>query len=667
MPGGAASDLQPLFERIVRALKAGSAAQAEADARLILSQFPHEPNAIFLLAKARQLAGDSAQALELLDGLIARGRPWLSVYQEKALIQRASGDLAGAVDSLRQVVRLDPRRAAAFGLMAEMLARLGDQAAADEATRQYLSAAARPERLVRAAALVTEGRLAEAETICRDFLRHSPNDLDALRLLAEIATRLSVYDDAERLFARCLELSPKFSQARAGHAHVLMKQGRFTESMAEIDQLLAEEPDNAAYLILLASVLVRVGRHAEAIDTYRRVCAGPNHTALDLTSLGHVLKTVGRTEEAIGAYRRAIARNPFFGDAWWSLANLKTFQFGDADIESMRQVAESGRCGPHELPAVLFALGKGYEDRGQWAEAFRFYQRGNDLRRAEVRYSAEDNTQQTTQLIECCDAGLFARQSGHGSPDPAPIFIVGLPRSGSTLIEQILASHPAIEGTAELPDIIDMARQLSGRHRPQDPSRYPAILHELEPARLRELGEEYLQRTRVQRQGAPFFIDKMPNNFPHIALIHLILPRAKIIDARRHPMACCFSAYKQLFATGQNFSYDLTDLGRYYADYVRLMAHWDAVLPGRVLRVFYEEAVGDLESTVRRLLDYCGLPFEERCLRFHETERSVRTASSEQVRRPLYREGVDHWRNFEPYLKPLEAALGSALTEYPYR
>jgi tetratricopeptide (TPR) repeat protein len=663
----AATDLQAAHERIVHLLKSGRAQQAEEQARLILRELPQEPNTVFLLAKARHLRGASAEAVELLDSLIARHRDRLSVHQEKALILRAAGDLAGSVASLREVVRLDPARASAWGLIAGLLTTLGEQAAADEAMRQYLKAAARPEVLVKAAGLVAQGKLAEAEPLCRDYLRHSPDDIDALRLLAEIATRLGVFDDAERLFARCIALSPDFHLARGGYAHVLMKQGKFQQSLVQIDKLLAIDPDNSAYRILLASVLIRVGRHDEAIESYQRVVARPGHTALDLASLGHALKTVGRTPEAIGAYRRAVTLDPLFGDAYWSLANLKTFEFTDQEVEAMSAAVASERCHPREYAALCFALGKAFEDRGQYADAFARYAQGNARRRAELRYSADDNTVGMQELVQCCTRELFERNTGCGCPDPAPIFIVGLPRSGSTLVEQILASHSQFDGTAELPDIIEIARGLSGKKRPQDPSRYPAILHQLEPDQLRQLGEEYIARTRIQRRGAPFFIDKMPNNFSHIGLIQLILPNAKIIDARRHPMACCFSAFKQLFATGQNFSYDLTQLGRYYADYVLLMAHWDRVLPGKVLRLFYEETVRDIDAAVRRLLEYCRLPFEDSCLRFYETERAVRTASSEQVRRPIYRDAIEHWQQFEPFLDPLKQALGAALTDYPYQ
>ena len=348
-------ELQAAHEQIVHLLKAGQAHRAEEQARLILKGRPQEPDTVFLLAKARHLRGASAEAVELLDSLIARRRDWLSVHQEKALVLRACGALAGAVASLREVVRLDPRRASAWGLIADVLTTLGEQTAADEAMREYLKAAARPEVLIKAAELVAQGKLAESEPLCRDYLRHSPDDVDALRLLAEIATRLGVFEDAEELFARCIAVNSSFHFARAGYAHVLMKQGKFQQSLAQIDQLLAADPDNSAYRILLASVLIRVGRHEEAIENYQRVVAKAGHTALDLASLGHALKTIGRTPEAIGAYRRAAALDPLFGDAYWSLANLKTFAFTDREVEAMSAAATSDRCSAREYPALCFA------------------------------------------------------------------------------------------------------------------------------------------------------------------------------------------------------------------------------------------------------------------------------------------------------------------------
>ena len=384
-------------------------------------------------------------------------------------------------------------------------------------------------------------------------------------------------------------------------------------------------------------------------------------------SLGHALKTAGRQSDCVAAYRRSIELAPSLGEAWWSLANLKTYRFATRDVETMRTQLAREDLGVEDRLHFHFALGKALEDAGEHAAAFEHYAEGNRLRRATLPYRAEETTALVERSIALFTPQFVEARRGTGCQATDPIFVVGLPRSGSTLVEQVLASHPAVEGTMELPDLLAIVRDLGGGRRRSEPSRYPEVLAELEPSALRDLGERYLERTRIQRKtDRPFFIDKMPNNWAHVGLIQMILPNARIVDARRHPLSCCFSAFKQHFARGQGFTYDLDDLGRYYRDYVDLMAHFDAVLPGRVHRVHYERMVEDTEGEVRRLLAYCGLDYDERCLRFYENERAVRTASSEQVRSPIYRHGVDHWRNYEPWLEPLRQALGPALNHGPY-
>jgi hypothetical protein len=380
---------------------------------------------------------------------------------------------------------------------------------------------------------------------------------------------------------------------------------------------------------------------------------------------------LGRRQETVQSYQAAAAARPGFGDAYWSLANLKTYCFSDSEIARMRAEENTPGAQPVDRYHLCFALGKALEDRGEYAESWRYYERGNALKRAESRYRPEIMETNTRRQIEVCTAEFFAARAGVGVPDPDPIFIVGLPRSGSTLIEQILASHSKVEGTYELSDIPRIVLELQGSRPGPADSRYPGVLTELAPEDFRKLGERYMTDTRAYRGSkplaeapAPYFIDKMPNNFRHIGLIHLLMPNAKIIDARREPMACCFSNLKQLFASGQEFTYNIEDIARYYRTYLDLMQHWDEVLPGRVLRVSYEDVVGDLEGNVRRILEFCGLDFERACLDFHQTERSIRTASSEQVRQPLFREGLLQWRNYEPWLRPLEDALGDALTRY---
>jgi tetratricopeptide (TPR) repeat protein len=485
-------------------------------------------------------------------------------------------------------------------------------------------------------------------------------------MLAEVACRLGRDEDAEHLLARALELAPRFFEARQNYALVLNRSGKHEKALAEIESLLAVDPRNASYRNLKAVILCRIGDFAPAIELYRQVLAEyPRHSRIWM-SYGHALKTAGRNEEAVRAYRRSTELEPGFGEAWWSLANLKTFRFDPDDLRRMRAQLDRTDLDAENRLHFEFAVGKALEDAGEYEGSFRHYDEGNRLRRTQVPYSAEENTARLRRGRDLFTAPFFAQRAGAGSPAPDPIFIVGLPRAGSTLVEQILSSHPLVEGTMELPEIVAITKGLRQLTDAPQASTYHEVLGSLDAAQLRALGEQYLERTRIQRHtDAPFFIDKLPNNFAHVGLIHLILPNARIVDARRHPLACCFSGFKQHFARGQHFTYGLDDLGRYYRDYVELMAHYDAVLPGRVHRVIYEQLVDDTEAQVRRLLDYCGLPFDEACLKFFENTRPVRTASSEQVRKPIYRDGVYQWRNFEPWLEPLKAALGPVLESYP--
>ena len=519
-------------------------------------------------------------------------------------------------------------------------------------------------RLMEAGLALAEGRLAVAERLLRPHLKEKPTDIAAIRMMAELAARLGRYPDAENLLRRALELAPGFTAARANLATVLYRQNRPAEAVAILETLLDEEPANPAHQNLKAAALGRTGGYEEAIALYRDLLARFPAQPKIWMSLGHVLKTVGRRAESVAAYRRAIAIAPTLGEVWWSLANLKTVKLGAEDVAAMRAALETPQLAEEDRFHLHFALGKALEDEGEAEAAFRHYAEGNRLRRSMVRYEAEETKAHVDRSIAFFTPALFESRRGQGCDAPDPIFILGMPRAGSTLLEQILASHPEVEGTQELPDIPALARRLGGNAGAE--SLYPEGLAELSPDELRALGEEYLERTRVQRRtDRPFFIDKMPNNWAHVGLIHLILPNAKIVDARRHPLACCFSNFKQHFARGQAFAYDQAELGRYYADYVRLMAHFDAILPGRVHRVIYERMVEEPEAEVRRLLDHLGLPFAPACLRFHENERAVRTASSEQVRRPINREGLDQWRPFEPWLGGMKAALGPVLHFYP--
>ena len=647
-------------------LLAADPATAEAQAREILQAVPGNPQALLVLAAALRMSGREPAALEVIAPLAQAAAEWALAQMELGLTLAGLGRNRPAIEALMRATRLEPGLSDAWRALGDQLAIVGDERGADDAYARQIKASVKDPELLEAASALCDNRLAVAERQLRDFLKRRPTDVAAIRMLAETGARLGRYDDAQVLLERCLELAPGFVAARYNYATVLHRQNKASEAIAQADLLLAREPRNAGYRNLKAAALVRIGEYEQAIAHYDGLLQDHPTQPLGWMSYGHALKTVGRTGDSIGAYRRSIELLPRLGEAWWSLANLKTFRFTAADIEAMRTQLERSDLGPEDGYHLHFALGKAFEDAGAYAESFDHYRQGNALRRAAVDYDPEETAGHVRRSKELFTPAFFAARAGVGSRAPDPIFIVGLPRAGSTLIEQILSSHSMVEGTMELPDVIGIAKRLGGRRRRSDVSSYPEALADLKPDEFRVLGEEFLDRTRIQRKlGRPFFIDKMPNNFAHIGLIHLMLPEARIVDARRHPLGCGFSGFKQHFARGQTFTYDLGEIGRYYADYVELMDHFDRVLPGRIHRVIYERMVEDPEAEVRRLLDYCGLPFEAGCLRFHENERAVRTASSEQVRQPIFTDAVEHWRNYEPWLDPLKAALGATLDAYP--
>jgi len=577
----------------------------------------------------------------------------------------ATGDVDGSIDALTRAVSLRTDLADAWLALADQLRIRGDAEAADRAYARYIKAATRDPRLLGAASALCENRIPEAEALLRAHLAQHPSDVAALRMLAEVAARLLRYSDAERLLARCLELAPSFDAARHNYATVLNRQGRSAEALEQCARLLAKEPRNPGYLSLQAATSAGLGNYSDSIAAYESVLRQfPQQPKLWM-SYGHALRTTGKMAESIAAYRRALTIEPTLGEVWWSLANLKTFRFSPADVLAMREALGHGDLADDDRMHFEFALGKALEDTASYEDSFIHYAAGNSLRRTRHGYDPEETSRFVRRSKETLTREFFAERAGAGAEARDPIFIVGLPRAGSTLIEQILASHPLVEGTMELPHIPNMARKLAGPKQVEEGT-FLKRLASLSLQELRALGEGYLAETRIMRKtDAPFFIDKMPNNCMYVGLIHLILPNAVIIDARRHPLGCCFSCFKQHFAHGQWFSYGLEDLGRYYRDYVELMDHCDRVLPGRIIRMFYETVVGDTESEVRRLLDACRLPFHPGCLRFHENERAVRTASSQQVRQPIFRDAVEHWRHYEPWLGPLKESLGNVLTEYP--
>ncbi|MBV8910307.1 MAG: sulfotransferase [Gammaproteobacteria bacterium] len=645
----------------------------ERDARLagrqadeILKTAPGHPYARLILAAARRITGQTQAALALLEPL-AREQPRAApVYLELGAALGEAGRAAQAVVALRTALRLKSDLPDAWRLLADQLDAQGDAAAADQARARFVETANKDPRLMDAAAALVRNDLARAEERLRLHLEGRPTDVAAMRMLAEVTGRQRRYPEAQQLLERCLELAPSFDAARHNYALVLNRQSKADQALLQVERLLAREPRNPGYRNLHAAVLANLGDYLGSIRIYESALREFPQQPKVWMSYGHSLKTTGRSADSIAAYRRAIAMDSTLGEAWWSLANLKTFRFSEADVNALRSAVAREDLADEDRLHFEFALARALEDAACWEESFVHYSRGNALRRQAYPYSADGNSRFVRRSQELFTSEFFAARTGSGIAAPDPIFVVGLPRSGSTLIEQILASHSLVEGTMELPDIPMIARDLAAHADSDSNGGFFERVATLTPAELRELGERYLARTRIMRRSSsPFFVDKMPNNCLYVGLIQLILPKARIIDARRHPLGCCLSCFKQHFARGQNFTYDLEDLGRYYRDYVALMTHFDTVLPGRVHRVLYESMVEETDVQVRRLLEYCGLPFEERCLRFHENERAVRTASSEQVRQPIFREALDHWRNYEPWLDPLKSALGPVLAAYP--
>jgi predicted Zn-dependent protease len=639
---------------------------AAAQANEILDVVHGHPPALLVLAASHNALGRHQAALDILSFLAATQPRWAMAHFEHGRALAGTGHARGGIAAMRHALALKPDLPGGWLVLADHLMAADDTAAAAQAYATHVRHSTGDPGLLAAANALCSDRIPEAEGLLRAHLKRAPTDVAAIRMLGEVAARLGRDEEAEVLLARCLELAPGFHAARQNHALVLNRCNRHVEALQQADALLAADPANPSYRNLKAAILSRIGDADQAISLYESIVAEHPHHPRVWTSYGHALKTAGHQPRAIAAYRRAIELDPAHGEAYWSLANLKTFRFDAADVAAMQgQLARTELAGEHRHH-FEFALGKALEDAGDYAGSFRHYLAGNTLRRTTAFHDAKDITARMRRARQVYTREFFAQREGCGSAAPDPIFIVGLPRAGSTLVEQILSSHSQVEGTMELPEVIAITRTLRQRSDAPQSTSYHDVLAALDHGELRAIGERYLERTRIHRRaGAPFFIDKMPNNFAHVGLIHLALPNAKIVDARRHPLACCLSGFKQHFARGQNHTYDLGDLGRYYRDYVELMAHFDAVLPGRIHRVVYERMVDDTEHEVRRLLDYCGLPFEDGCLRFFENPRAVRTASSEQVRRPIYRDGVDHWRHYEPWLGPLKDALGPVLACYP--
>jgi tetratricopeptide (TPR) repeat protein len=650
--------------RVRELLKSRQYAESLRAAEALAAQVPENRDVLYLIAMSQRYLNKIPEALATLERLEQHHPAYSRLYQERGHCCVAMKDAPRAIDAFLRGVNLNPALPASWNML-EGLYRMAGQtenastAAAHVATLKRLA----PE-VVQATGLFSDGELTLAENIVRAYLLKRGNDVEAMRLLARIGLKRDVLDDAELLLEAVLELAPDYRAARRDYALALLQRHKYLRAREELEKLLQLEPENKEYLTLYANTCVGLGEHERALPLYRELLAGAPRAADLHLSVAHCLKTLGRQQEAIEAYRASASARADFGDAYWSLANLKTYRFTEDEIARMHRQEAAPATHLVDRYHLCFALGKAFEDRGEYQESFRYYERGNALKRSESRYRPEPFERNTRLQIGVCTREFFVRRKDVGSPSAEPIFIVGLPRAGSTLLEQILASHSRVEGTHELADIQRLVMELQGRDPDLVNPRYPGVLAELKPEDCLRLGEKYLSDTRFYRTGKLHFIDKMPNNFRHLGLIHLLLPNARIIDARREPMACCFSNLKQLFANGQEFTYGIEDIARYYRTYLELMRHWDEVLPGRILRVWHEDVVADLEGNVRRILDFCGLPFEPACVEFHKTERSVLSASSEQVRQPIFREGLDQWKNYQPWLGPLRDALGDALVRY---
>ena len=612
---------------------------------------------LYLVAVSLRMLQRIPEALGTLATLQSFHPRYSRLFQERGHCHVFNRDAQQAIEAFEWAIRYNPALPASWQALERLYRIVGRTQDATNAGNHVAKLASLPTEVVAARGMVADGDYEDAERTIRAFLAQRPDDVEGLRILSMLARQFEYNTDAEVLLDKLLAKAPNYNSARYDLILTLVDLHKHQRAREESERLMAAEPRNPGVRVTHAGILMALGDVNGSIERYQALLQQMPRDSELHQSLGHAYKTNGESAKAIESYRRAIEVRPDFGEAYWSLANLKTYRFTDAELERMRHYEAQPYLQQADRYHLCFALGKALEDRGDYAESFIYYDRGNALKKEGSLYRPAAQERAVNRQMELCTPEFFAERSGWGCPDASPIFVLGLPRAGSTLLEQILASHSQVEGTMELANIPRLVGSLGSGDKFGD-THYPGVLPQLTAEQCREFGEAYIRDTRVYRTGKPFFIDKMPNNFRNIALIQLILPNAKIIDARRDAMDCCFSNFKQLYANGHPFAYNLDDIGRYYRSYASLMDHWDRVLPGRVLCMRHEDVLADLEGSVRRILDYCGLPFEPACVEFHRTERRVHTASAEQVRRPINRDGVDQWRPYEPWLGPLKDALG---------
>jgi tetratricopeptide (TPR) repeat protein len=659
------SDTQALraaFERALTFLRAGDAVMAEQLCRDALADDPGEPNLSSLLGAALNRQGRGTEAEALLRHALVAEPGYAKGHEElgRSLLQQ--GRTEEAIASLRRAHDLDPKLQSAQLALVQALAESGRTDEAEQLMQSYLAADPAREQFAKAAELHRAGRFEEAEGIYRAILQRDPRNLEALRLLALVAMHFEHYGQAEQLLKRAVEIAPDYLSAWVDLSRAQLERLDLAGARASIERAALLNPRSASVQVHHANVQARSGAHDEAVGTYRRATELNPDLPGPWLGLGNTLKTIGRQAEAIAAYRHAIALRPEHSEAWWSLSNLKTFRFTDAEVDAMQSQLASSRLADEARVQFSFALAKALEDRGEYARAFELYAEGNCTRRALEQYDPVQTEATNERIRAVFDAEFLVRHADAGDPDPAPIFIVGLPRCGSTLIEQILGSHSQVDATHELPEGGKLVQRINRERK--DRVAYPEAARDIAGDAWAALGRWYIDETRKYRRGAPRFVDKMPNNFASIGLLALALPNARFVNARRHPLDTCLSCFRQLFARGQPFTYDLTEIGEYYLEYEKMMAHWHAVLPGRVLDVQYEDVVADLEGQARRLLDHCGLPWEDACLRYWETERAIRSASSEQVRLPIYDTSIGRWHRYERELAPLIEILRPVLPAF---
>jgi tetratricopeptide (TPR) repeat protein len=648
--------------RIRALLERAEFASALSAARELMMEAPDNRDLLYASAVCQRRLKRIPEALANLARLEDIHPKFSRLFQERGQCYVALRRAADAIESFERAVHLSAALPASWSALSTLYRMTGRTTDAETAAAHVAALAKLPPEIVTASAIFADGDVHRAECLVRGFLLEHGDHIEGMRLLARIGIELDILDDAELLLENVLVLAPDYHAARYDYAIVLLKRHKHVRARQEIDRLLALEPGNRVYRTTSAAVYMGLGDYPSALPIYHALLSEtPGNPDLHL-SVAHALKTLGKTQSAVESYRTALAHKPDYGEAYWSLANLKTYRFTDSELSAMRDAQSAPRIALVDGYHLCFALGKALEDRGDYGGSFAYYERGNGLKKPLGRYRPEIIETNARLQRSVCTREFFAARRNFGCDSAAPIFIVGLPRAGSTLLEQILASHSAVEGTMELADVPRRVQDLLGRTHDDTRPRYPGVLTELSSWDCERFGLEYLADTRVYRSTTrPFFVDKNPNNFRHIGLIHLMLPNAKIIDARRDAMACCFSNFKQLFALGQQFTYSIEHIARYYRSYVELMDHWDKTLPGKILRVQHEDVVNDLAGSVRRILEFCELEFEPGCVEFHRTERNVHTASSEQVRQPIYREGLDQWRHFEPWLDGLRTALESPI------